>query len=291
MRQRVRIGIVIAALVVSSGLVGFPLGAAESNRIAVVCPAIQKDDERRTNYPGEPERTIELIVRGKVTKTEEGKSGDNLFEMRVDEVLYGSWPSRTIRFSWPWAYAEKQQIIALVSNPYGEPAPWIYKYGLDATPDMLRGARALAEARLAYNVLSARCIFLGKDVDLVRGERHDYLSGYLRRVDVLRVISGEEFVKDKQVTALVWGFIQHGGESALLNKEPHIYVIGGIGPDKEKGGLHYAVHTMLGAGAEEAVRRADRTRKVPRAARCITGRRSSTARSSFSARRPRPSPC
>ena len=219
----------------------------ESKHIPAVCPAIQKDDERRTNYPGEPERTIESIVRGDIPKMERKGPDENAFEMRVDEVLYGSWPAKTIRFSWPWACDGVHQIVALVSDPYGDPVPWLYKYALDATPEALRVARALAEARLAYNVFSAKYIFLGQDVELVQDQGTFDLTGYLRRIKVLNVISGEGLAKDKEITGLVDGFVRRSEGSPLLSKKPHLYLIGDVADDKEKGGLRYVVATMMGA--------------------------------------------
>ncbi len=51
------------------------------------------------------------------------------------------------------------------------------------------------------------------------------------------------------------GFVRRSEGSPLLSKKPHLYLIGDVADDKEKGGLRYVVATMMGAGAEPSVRR------------------------------------
>ncbi|MBI5368575.1 MAG: WD40 repeat domain-containing protein [Planctomycetes bacterium] len=149
--------------------------------IPVFCPAIYADDEERTEHPFERGDQPVLVVRARVPADEPDE--EQPFEAQVEAVLFGSWTPPTLRFSYPWKFlAGKRWILALVPGARSEDGDFLLRYHLDAGEES--AVRALYEARMDFNVLTATSIVMGKETAVIDSEQG------IARVEVLHILHG-----------------------------------------------------------------------------------------------------
>jgi WD40 repeat protein len=193
---------------------------------------------------------IGLVVLGTSKSVEKPEGREGTYELRVDEVLYGSAAGKTVRFTHLWNAAEsKPAIFALVPAAYDE--SYELKYVLDA--DELESQRALSAARLDFNVLSSVCVFVGKELDAG--------ANYLHSVQVVRSLYGPALRAGQKVTVESSGYIRHGDGRPKVRTEEMIYLVSSTaagrdiyempgGRDKE---TVYRLNTRLPVDLEAAV--------------------------------------
>ncbi len=235
------------------GAVAAPARSSDAPAVAepaVVCPAIEQDGARRTNYPGEPERPIGLVVLGKCKTITPPSAGDGVFEVQVEKVLYGSIPGKTVRFTHPWAVEEdKPLIVALVPAVYND--QYEFKYVLDGSE--AKSQEALSAARLDFNVLSSASIFIGKELSAG--------GNYIHRVEAVRGLYGPELKKGQKVLVYMGGYIRGMGERPTVRGEEMVYLVSGTAPARkvaevppdEADETAYVLDTRLPADQEPAV--------------------------------------
>lgn len=147
---------------------------AETAPPPVRCPAIERDDGRQTQHPGEPLRPIDLVV---VATASQGPAAHSYY-LRVERALYGRAPAVDLlcRSFRPLPLGEPR-IVALVSAWHAGLVPYEAKYS--AAVDDLAAHEALAQARADWHAAAAHAIFVGRDVtdSLSPEERARYGGG------------------------------------------------------------------------------------------------------------------
>ena len=201
--------------------------ADETNR--VICPAIDQDEAACTDYPFDSSMVVSLVAQGNVREQTQTNDGDRLFELTVEDFLYGSCKEKTVRFSSPWRLAETNHVIvALVPRLYDDPAPFEMKYELPA--DELKSQTALAKARLDYRVLSAHCIFIGKETALP--------GDFFHTVEATRSLYGPVFKAGEKLTVQIPEHISIMDRHPPICSNEMIYLIGSVEPGTPSTGCH-----------------------------------------------------
>lgn len=213
----------------------------------IICPAIRQDDrECHPNDPFEDTRQPELTVLGR--SEHEG-------ELTVEKVLYGSYTGKKLKYSSRYLDDKRgRRIFALVPRRYEEEAPYQLRYSVDAADE--KAMRALAAARLDYNVLRAKCIFLGKETAALD-------EGRRRTVEVIRPLAGAAPGKGRRVTVALSGYPAEEAHKPLLREETLIYFAPSIHAEKDEKQPQTVYHVACRqpADQEEAVRAALARRK------------------------------
>jgi WD40 repeat protein len=220
-----------------------PAEEPASQRLRVICPAVQVDDQRRTNAPDEETRPPELIVLGKPRRLPDSKD-PACYEVAVEKVLYGSWPGGTVQFSSDWSVGDERRIFILMPQMYRiPPADKPFKLRDFAEPSEEKAVRALAAARLDYNCLASECLFVGKEIEL--------RDAYRRTVEVVKPLAGNAPRKSEQVCVEYGGYFQVGDKKPDVRKEPEVYFIRDIHRTPEE--TVYRTICRLPADQEAAV--------------------------------------
>jgi WD40 repeat protein len=194
----------------------------------VFCPAINQDDKPDPSGPYDgPMPQPELVVLGKVRS----KPASTL---EVEKVLSGSWKAKTLRFKGGWG-DDGRRIYFLAPGMFQDDEPFWSRYSLDPAEE--KAARALGAARLDFNTLAARCIFVGKEVGMPAHVERGTQDEFKRIVKVVRPVAGDAPATGKQVTvALRWYFPLGRGNKPVVRKGEEIYFIGSIDPKPRKSG-------------------------------------------------------
>jgi hypothetical protein len=148
------------------------------------CPAIEAQDRNRPDLTFGISEPPTLVVLGKaaIRTGESSATGDEPRYLEIEQVLYGHWPRKTLKFSWTREPTERS-IFFLAPTRYKDAPDFRLRYTMD--PEELQAAKALCAARLVTLALSAQSIFIGEEVG-------DLASAY-RTVKVHRNISGQQF--------------------------------------------------------------------------------------------------
>ena len=187
---------------------------------AVKCAAIFQEQSEDSRMPWGP---TSLVVLGRVGRRAERK--DAVYAIRdctVEKVLYGSCPERSIRFLTLEPLEETGPIILVLVPSTAPEADHELKYFLPAAEE--KAQLALSAARLDYYVLSAQCIFVGRESSRINSD--------LRKVEVLRSICGPEIAPGRKVTVRLPSWACIDGAPVRLPAGEMIYLIGRIGPGK-----------------------------------------------------------
>ena len=142
-------------------------GQGQEGELKAVCLAVKQDSSRRTNNPAEPDNEIDLIVMGADKTTR----GGDIFDIEIQETLYGDWPGKTVRYYFP-RHTRKEAspaifALAPMANSWSAPenqdrfqgATHTLKYVLPGLE--VAGARKLGLARMDLNILSREAIVVG----------------------------------------------------------------------------------------------------------------------------------
>ncbi len=224
--------------------------AGATDKVTVVCPAVDQDERPRTNYPFGSTMPIGLVVVGKAKLVKEGAGDSNAYDVQVDRVLYGSVAGKQVHFTHPWTVTEGEaQVFALVPTAYED--SYELKYTLDASE--VSSQEALAEARLDFHTLAAQCIFIGKDLSTD--------GGYLHTVAVVRGLYGATPAKGQKVMVQISEFIRNTDKTPVVRGEEMIYFIQKSVPGKDvydmpedkAGETVYVMDTRLRADQEPLV--------------------------------------
>lgn len=219
-----------------------------------ICPAIEQDEGRRTNYPGESERPVSLVVLGPTKVIKAPSEGDGVFEVTVEKVLYGSTSAKKVRYAWLWDHTEGggTQITALAEAPYEGEAEFDQRYIMPASDEAAQ--RALGEARLDYHALRAKCIFMGKETAAGTGEEED-----LHDVKVVQPIFGEVPAIGTTVVVRDTPYAQEAEAEPVTHPESAIYLVREITPgvpDEADGKPIYVLECRMAAELQGVVREA-----------------------------------
>ena len=188
--------------------------------IRVICPAIQEEESRQSNYMGENTATIELVVAGRVESVEKREDESPACTVRVERVLYGSTSEKTIRFPSYWDEENKELQFfsfqpALIHGDPEQAASFKYELRYPTPISEERAIEALAAVRLDYHVLSAKAIFIGKETtDMDEG---------VQKVEVIKPINGQSPGVGETVNIKIGDY--------LPRRQPMIYLVKSI--DKE----------------------------------------------------------
>jgi WD40 repeat protein len=217
--------------------------AQESEKVRVTCPAIEDDESQRPlNYSIDMAGPIELVVLGRVKRGRQQES-DN--ELKVEKVLYGSTPDKTLRFDGHvYAGGPERQIFALVPQAHGGTTDYELKYAVDVKEE--KSGMALAAARLDYHSLAADSIFLGKEttVDAADNRRHT--------IEIVRLLYGSEpKAGEERVMEIIEHIAAIPPKAAAIRPEPMLYFLR-IEGDVRHGKI-YRVDTRLPAACEADV--------------------------------------
>jgi hypothetical protein len=185
----------------------------EPERIRVTCPAIEIDEsERPINTLGVP-GTVQLVVLGSTKRlAKQDESGEPLYELKVEKVMYGSAPEMTLHLH--EHAGPERQIFGLVPQAYGGPTDYIIKYNVDVKEE--KSQMAMAAARLDYHALAADSIFVGKET-AVDGLRHT--------IEVVRLLHGSEPKPSEKKTMEIRDHMRFAGKVVQLRPEPMLYFV------------------------------------------------------------------
>jgi WD40 repeat protein len=208
----------------------------KAERVPVYCPAIGAEDRPRTNMLAEQTRQPTLVVLGTARRAgnPDGRARA-LVEIDVEKVLYGSAPGKTIRCAPGWSYwaPEKPQQLIFALAPTLDPKDRPFEVRYTFPPEEEKVVAALSAARMAYNVLSAEIIFVGKEVT-ASAEKG-------RIVEVLRVLHGPESLKGKRVCVdLLEHPIARGftvPQEPAPTKGEHLYFVASVDSEYKKRGF------------------------------------------------------
>ena len=213
---------------------------ASAEEVRVVCPAVRIDDRPHANEDVPPQP--ELVVLGKVREVKKTMFAP-VFEVTVEKVLYGNWKGKTVRYvRYPGRYGSDSLIVLSPTNYVGIP-PFALHYTVNPAEE--NAMRALFAARLDYNTLASKCIFIGKEV--AAPEDHE------RTVEIIRPLQGKGLTKGQQVTVAMRGVGNWEGARPALCSEPEIYFI------REVHGKTYYQSTRQPVDREAAVVRGPET--------------------------------
>lgn len=195
--------------------------ADESEKVRVTCPALRIDDSQRpTNGP--PEQTfgpIQLVVLGTAKRSaEQDESGDSVYEITVEKILYGNTPDKTLRLhGYNLSLGSKRQIFALIPQAYGGPTDYDLKYHVDVQEE--NAQMALAMARLDYHTLAADSILVGKETAV------EAANDYRHTIEVVRLLHGSVPKPGEKITMLVADHMKWSGKVAELRPQPMLYFV------------------------------------------------------------------
>jgi len=202
-----------------------PIRAGET--IPVVCPAIDQDEHSRTDNEIEPGMPISLVAKGTVQEIPQTNNSGHLFELGIERVIYGTWTNRSVRFSYPWNIQKYEPTIVALVPSEEESVPFILKYDLPGSDE--KSQVALAAARMDYQVLSAECIFVGRESTTA--------TRFLRDVRVVRSIYGPALKPGSKVCVQFPGMVANSLTPIQVPEGDTIYLIGSI-----KTGKHVIPH-------------------------------------------------
>ena len=166
---------------------------SRAENVPAICPAIQAQDQRRTEDPSENTQTPSLVVLGKASGgTEKGSIMDEyIHSIEIEQVLYGHCSAKTLKFSTQWngADGDMRGIFFLTQSAHKNGPEFQLREAM--MPEDLETARALCSARFETLVLSAHAIFLGEEVGAPHRDYHE--------IKVLRNISGQQFGESQKL--------------------------------------------------------------------------------------------
>jgi WD40 repeat protein len=211
---------------------------AQTLRERVICPAITEDD--LPDVQGPPGAALiediqpERIIVGKAIRPKDTKNPDNgnsVQRIQVLDVLYGSCPEKVITIS-PPVVPDGDYIFQLVRRDFpDEKASWsLPQYPRVRTIDALNVAavRALCDARLAYNALSAAFVFVGQEVtDEMKAQWPNGFSDDRQRlIKPIRILAGPDLTKEKFIVVNRSGNWSEQEKKPARLTEPMIYFLG-----------------------------------------------------------------
>ncbi|MGA2796456.1 MAG: WD40 repeat domain-containing protein [Thermoguttaceae bacterium] len=219
--------------------------AQESEKVRVTCPAIEIDESQRPiNGPDISPCPIQLVVLGTAKRDEKYESGDVVYELKVEKVLYGSTAEKTMRFHEHFYISgPERQIFALVPQAYGGPADYELKYHVDVKEE--ESQMAMSAARLDYHALAADSVFIGKEIAVNAADDQKHT------IEVVRLIHGSEPKVGEKSIMEIKDHVRTQGKVAEIRPEPMLYFL-----DIESNFLHrkvYRVDTRLPAACETDV--------------------------------------
>lgn len=228
----------------------------EAERIRVTCPALEVDESQRLiNSPPEHDLgPIKLVVLGTAKRpAEQNESRELVYELRVEKVLYGGTPEKTLHLhEHSYIPGPERQIFALVPQAYGGPTDYDMKYHVDVREEKLQ--MAMAAARLDYHTLAADSIFVGKETAVEAADDHKHT------IEVVRLLHGSEPKVGEKSTMEIIDHIRSSGKVAELRPQPMLYFV-----RIEKDLLHkkvYRVDTRLPIACEADVAAALKRRNL-----------------------------
>ena len=220
---------------------------ALAETVPAFCPAIEVLDRSRTEHPSETREPPTLVVIGTANsgKGEESISGDHTHEIEIEQVLFGHWPAKTVRFAYPWK-VDGRFIFHLAPAGYQDGPDFQLRYTMK--PEDLESAKALCAARLTTLALSAQAIFVGEEVGSPRYDN--------RQIRMLRPVAGEQFKKGDKLRVAIHGTMTNSSRYPRVHSGESMYFIGGhtrprAGVPSVYGGL-----SALPVELEPAVRKA-----------------------------------
>jgi len=203
-------------------------------QIATYCPAIGVEDRPRTNALGVHSRQPTLVVLGTVRRTGKAdKYGTHqTVEIDVEKVLFGSPAVTKVRCVAGFGYwpDEKPQRLILALSPVLDSKEYSLEVRYTLPPEEEKAVATLSAARMAYNVLSAETIFVGKEI-LASADKG-------RVIEVLRVLHGPESLKGKKVCV---DLLEHPLRSnftvpaePLTTPGEHLYFVASVDPEYKR---------------------------------------------------------
>jgi WD40 repeat protein len=199
----------------------------------VICPAINQDDEPDPSGPYDgPMPQPELVVLGKARANDKAPVKRRV-TLDVEKVISGSWAAKTLQCNAGW-YENDRRIFFLVPGMFRDDEPFRVRYTLDPAEE--KAARALGAARLDFNSLAAKCIFVGKEVALKDNRTSTNKGQYLvkdlfqRTVKVVRPLAGPTPPKGNQLTVEMRWYFSRDHSKPVVRKGLEIYFIGFIDP-------------------------------------------------------------
>ncbi|MEA3213342.1 MAG: large repetitive protein [Chthoniobacter sp.] len=203
-------------------------------------------DRPRTNSADESQEPPTLVALGTARQLvgKETDKGDRIFQLEIEDVLFGQHSAKSVQFSCRWK-PEGRFIFHLVPASSEEGAVYCLRFNMDA--EELQAARALCAARLETLTLAADSIFVGEEVD-----RPDFS---LRKIKVLRRISGREFRKNEKLRIVSDSEVA-SNLSPRARAGPRLYFIGGQYKRQPGEPTIYAGRSVLPTKLEPAVREA-----------------------------------
>jgi WD40 repeat protein len=230
------------ALVVSSWTLAS--GANESSRpdsINVICPALEIDDRPRSNWIVETAQRPDLVVLGTAKKVNTDQGCDS-YQVTIEKTLYGDWVRDALHFTAPYTGLEGRQIFSLArSSREGDSA---LRFRSALPPVEEKAVAAVCAARLEYNVLTAQCIFVGKESKPARG--------FVHTVEVVRTLAGPPLREGQSVRVVIEG--SWPGEKPEVNSSPAIYFISTIEYGTRETSPAYKLASRQPAKLEEQVK-------------------------------------
>ncbi len=173
---------------------------------------------------------VELIVLATpVTVTEGTPDRDPVFEARIDKLIYGHTPDKSVRFSTRSLATGKPVILALAPDVYDAKVPYRLEYELNASEQWAQ--KIVSEVDLECRVLSSPAIFIGRELPdppkPVEPSGFDPLGVYLRQnVEVDRVLCGSSMKPGDHLLVDIGRFGGSKGEVPRVRGEPLIYFVG-----------------------------------------------------------------
>jgi hypothetical protein len=190
------------------------LPSQDSEKVPVICPAVEADDSQRpVNAPGMPSR-VDLVVLGTAKRLDETTRWHQLiYELKVEKTLYGSTTDKTLRFHSYCSVPESERRIFALAQAYGDPRDFELTYEVDIKVE--KSQMAMSAARLDYRTLAADTILVGKETVVDVGADRKY------RIEVVRLLHGSE---PKPGTEVIYHF-QVVGKIAESRPEPMLFFV------------------------------------------------------------------
>lgn len=220
--------------------------SGQAETVPTLCPAIEVLDRRRTEHPEETHEPPTLVVIGTASagKGEQTEFGDHISEIEIEQVLYGHWAAKTVRFSCPWKL-DGRFIFHLAPASYEDGPDFQFRYRMQ--PEDLEAAKALCTARLTTLALRAQAIFVGQEAGS---------PGYDERyIKVLRPISGDQFKKGDKLRVAIHTATTNSSRYPRVHPGESIYFIAGHNRQRAGAPILYGGLGALPVEMEPAVRK------------------------------------